>query len=95
MKVFKTLLVSGAVALALGNPLAIAHEHTGSKAEAPANQAVKTEHDKLFALFAASDARNIELNPVMAIFRGDMSRADKLGDFLTDSHFIASKTATL
>ena len=46
-------------------------------------------------LFAAADQRDIELNPIMAIFRGDMRYADRMGDFLTDSHALAGKTATL
>lgn len=95
MKAFKTLLVSGAVALALGTVSVTAHEHNAPKAQATAKQELKTEHDKLFALFAAADERDIELNPIMAIFRGDMRYADKIGDFFTDSHALAGRTATL
>jgi len=47
-------------------------------------------HDRLFALFAASDERNLELNPVGALFRGDMRYADRLGDFLTPEYNAAS-----
>ncbi|BCO20166.1 hypothetical protein KUC3_30230 [Alteromonas sp. KC3] len=95
MKAFKTLLISGAVALALGTVSVTAHEHNAPKAQATAKQELKTEHDKLFALFAAADERDIELNPIMAIFRGDMRYADKIGDFFTDSHALAGRTATL
>ena len=99
MKAFKTLLVSSAVTMALGLSSAVAHEHnhanmqSSSKSTSVAKEA--SEHEKLFALFAAADQRDIELNPIMAIFRGDMRYADRMGDFLTDSHALAGKTATL
>ena len=50
-----------------------------------------SEHDKLFALFADADERSLKLNPVGALFRGDMRYADRLGDYLTDEHLAASK----
>ncbi|MEZ7229361.1 DUF885 family protein, partial [Alteromonas sp. DY56-G5] len=99
MKAFKTLLVSSAVTMAMGLSSAVAHEHgnanvqSSSKSTSVSKEA--SEHEKLFALFAAADQRDIELNPIMAIFRGDMRYADRMGDFLTDSHALAGKTATL
>ncbi|MED5522625.1 MAG: DUF885 domain-containing protein, partial [Pseudomonadota bacterium] len=93
MKAFKSLLVSSAVTMALGLSSAVAHEHnhantqSSSKSTSVAKEA--SEHEKLFALFAAADQRDIELNPIMAIFRGDMRYADRMGDFLTDSHALA------
>ena len=39
------------------------------------------ESARLKALFAASDAADLERNPVTAFFRGDFSNADRLGDF--------------
>ncbi len=99
MKAFKTLLVSSAVTLALGvtsfASLAHSHNHANEASEQASSVTTASEHDKLFALFAAADQRDIELNPIMAIFRGDMRYADKLGDFYTDSHALAGKTATL
>jgi len=50
---------------------------------APAPSATQSEHDRLFALFAADDAASLKLAPISAIFRGDTSHADKIGDFLT------------
>jgi uncharacterized protein (DUF885 family) len=41
-------------------------------------------HDQLFAVFAASDEADLKLNPLGALFRGDMRYADRLGDYLTD-----------
>ena len=99
MKTLNMLLVSSAVAIALGSAPLIAHEHAAGKTEHQTNKATKqvgqSEHDRLFAIFAASDERNLALNPVMGLFRGDMRRADRLGDFLTDAHSFAAKTNTL
>lgn len=46
--------------------------------------------EALFALFADADERNLKLNPVSALFRGDMRYADRLGDYLTDEYNDAS-----
>mgnify|MGYP000353571814 FL=1 len=94
MTIKKMLLISSAVALALGTSAAIANSHNDALKEPTVMQEAQNEHEKLFALFAASDERNLALNPVMAIFRGDMRRADRLGDFLTDAHDLASRTNT-
>ncbi len=86
MKAFKTLLVSSAVTMALGLSSAAAHEHGNANVQSSSKSTSVTkeapEHEKLFALFAAADQRDIELNPIMAIFRGDMRYADRMGDFL-------------
>ncbi|MGI8943535.1 MAG: DUF885 domain-containing protein [Qipengyuania sp.] len=50
----------------------------------------KAEHDELFALFAAADERNLELNPLGALFRGDMRYADRIGNFYTPEYNAAS-----
>ncbi|QDH35453.1 DUF885 domain-containing protein [Porphyrobacter sp. YT40] len=82
------LLLTGAPALAHtpAAPLAAA-VLTASTETAP-----QTEHDKLFALFADADARELELDPLGRLFRGDDTDADRLGDLLTDSSFLASRT---
>ncbi|MBX7539804.1 DUF885 domain-containing protein [Qipengyuania sphaerica] len=49
------------------------------------------EHEDLFALFAEADERNLELNPISALFRGDMRRPDKIGDYYTDAYNDASR----
>lgn len=54
-----------------------------------------SEHTRLFALFADSDERTLALNPISGIFRGDMRRADRIGDYFTDAHSIAFRTDTL
>ncbi len=55
--------------------------------------ATQAEHDRLFALFAASDEANLKRNPVEALFRGDMRYADRLGDYLTDEYNDAERAA--
>ncbi|WP_374408176.1 DUF885 family protein [Pelagerythrobacter sp.] len=54
--------------------------------EAAAGASQQAEHDELFALFAAADEKDLELNPLSALFRGDMRYADRLGGFLTDEY---------
>ena len=55
-------------------------------ADAPVNAATGEQgtqaaaHDELFALFADADERSLKLNPLSALFRGDMRYADRLGD---------------
>ena len=98
MKIFKALLISSAVAAGLGLNVVVAHEH-GAISEAVSSQNViskhsESEHEKLFTLFAEADERDIALSPIWAIFRGDMRYADRMGDFFTDSHFLAKRTAT-
>ena len=61
-------------------------------AAAPAIDA-KTEHDKLFALFAKSDEDSLRRNPLSALFRGDLRYADQLGDNITDAYYVAEKQA--
>ncbi|MEH6723007.1 MAG: DUF885 domain-containing protein [Qipengyuania sp.] len=91
MKLVRHALASGAaLSLALAANPAFARDHH-AEAEAAAEP---TEHDKLVALFAESDARALELNPLGRLFRGDDRNADRLGDFLTDSSFYASRLDT-
>ena len=41
----------------------------------------RAAHDALFALFKASDEASLELNPLDALFRGDLRYADRFGDY--------------
>ncbi len=52
----------------------------------------QSEHDKLFALFEDADARDLALNPISRLFRGEDEGVDRLGDLLTDSSFLATRT---
>ena len=88
MKTFRFTLLAAA-ALVLPAVPAAADDHA-----APATEMAMTEGEKLAALFADADARSLELNPLSRLFRGDTENADRLGDFLTDSFFIAGKLDT-
>jgi uncharacterized protein (DUF885 family) len=50
-------------------------------------------HDALFALFKASDEASLKLNPLDALFRGDMRFAHRFGDLISDNYFNASRAA--
>ena len=76
--------------LAVTTP-ALADNHAATPVAAEASQ---TEHEKLFALFEDADARELALNPLGRLFRGDDEDADRLGDLLTDSAFLADRTDT-
>ena len=80
-------LLAGAAALAfLAAPGVAFAQDAVASATASAQQ---SEHDKLFALFADSDKRGLELNPLGRLFRGDDTDADRLGDYLTDASYYA------
>ena len=88
MKLVRHALASGAaLSLVLAANPAIARDHHAATEAA----SEMSEHDKLFALFADADERSLKLNPVGALFRGDMRYADRLGDYLTDEHLAAIK----
>ena len=59
----------------------------------PTMQAQETEGDRLRTLFRDSDEANLKRNPLLAILRGDLRYADRLGDFCTDAYFDAEKAA--
>ena len=83
------LLAATMLALPAAPALAQQTVSAGSAATA-ANPA--SQHDQLHALFADADARELTLNPLGRLFRGDDKDAGKLGDFLTDAQWIALRT---
>ena len=87
------LLATAALALPAGPALAQETVSAGAGAATTA-AAPQSEHDRLHALFADADARELALNPLGRLFRGDDKDADRLGDFLTDSQWIAARTDT-
>jgi uncharacterized protein (DUF885 family) len=64
-----------------------------SQAPAAQSAAQQSEHDKLFALFKASDEASLKRNPLSALFRGDLRYADRLGDGITDEYYAAERAA--
>lgn len=90
MKLRLVLAASSALLLVA----APAFAETAAAPTAATATAAQTERDKLFALFEDADARELALNPLGRLFRGDDSNADTLGDSLTDTAFIAARTDT-
>ena len=88
-----TLLALGACATTpAAGPVPVVEAAPAAPA-APSEAELKGEHDRLFALFTASDEASLKRNPLGAIFRGDMRYADRLGDNITDEYFAAEKVA--
>ncbi len=90
MQIRAALLAASAFMLPAAPAFADNH---GEQVEAAAQQP-QTERDKLFALFEDSDERDLALNPLSRLFRGNDENADRLGDYLTDAQFLADRTNT-
>ncbi len=80
----------GACATTQQAPLAPVATTEVPAAEAPAATSI-SGHDALFQLFKDSDEASLKLNPIGAIFRGDLRYADRLGDGITDEYFDAAR----
>lgn len=89
---FRTALVATS-ALVLAAAPAHAQKQRAPDAASVAAQA-EAEREKLFALFADADARELALNPLSRIFRGDDTNARRIGDYFTDALSIAGRTDT-
>ena len=85
-------LIVGLAALAAGlagcatRPVAMAPMMPAAAAT-PAASA----HDQLFQLFKDDDEATLKLNPMSAIYRGDLRYADQFGDTITDAWYDASR----
>ena len=58
-----------------------------------AQASAQTPSQALAALFAASDAGELERNPISALARGDTSNAGKVGNPLSDAYYAAERAA--
>ncbi|MEG3090112.1 DUF885 domain-containing protein [Sphingomonas sp. PB1R3] len=72
---------SPSVALAQATPIAAPQPGEG-KADA-----------RLKQLFHASDEASLARNPISGLFRGDMRRADRIGDIFSDAYIAAERAA--
>ena len=96
MKFIRSALL-GASALSLAACSTVGREPVASTGEEDVAMAMEDSadeaeaHEALFALFADADERELKLNPMSALFRGDLRYADRLGDFLTDEYTEASR----
>ena len=58
----------------------------------PTLQAIApSPHDVLFQLFKDDDETTLRLNPIQALYRGDLRYADQFGDYITDAWYDASR----
>lgn len=80
----KTRLSAALLASAL--PLA------GCAAVPPAETAMQSPHERLFALFAAADEAELRSDPIGALSRGDMRYAEHFGDYVTDGYYAQSRS---
>lgn len=55
-------------------------------ATAEATSPSSSAHDRLFAVFSATDEAELANNPLSALFRGDMRYADHLGNYYTKAY---------
>ena len=62
-------------------------------AVAAPSSAAQGPHERLLALFAASDEATLERNPVQALVRNDLRYAARFGDYISDAYFAAEKAA--
>ena len=85
------LIATSALTLA-ATPALAQKQRTPSPAVAAAQ--AEAERAKLFALFEDADERELALNPLSRLFRGDDENARRLGDYLTEAFFIAGRTDT-
>lgn len=85
------LIATSALTLA-ATPALAQKQRTPSPAVAEAQ--AEAERAKLFALFEDADERELALNPLSRLFRGDDENARRIGDYLTDAFFIANRTDT-
>ncbi len=51
----------------------------------------QSPHDALFQLFKDDDEASLKLNPMSAIYRGDLRYADQFGDYVTDAYYDATR----
>ncbi len=70
-----------ALALAQATPIAAAQPGEGK------------EDARLKRLFHDSDEASLARNPINGLFRGDMRRADRIGDFFSDAYINAERAA--
>lgn len=60
---------------------------------APAQPGEGKEDARLKQLFHDSDEASLARNPISGLFRGDMRRADRIGDFFSDAYIAAERQA--
>lgn len=75
-------------ALLCAAPLPLLAQQAAPQAAQPGDG---PEDARLKRLFHDSDERDLKLDPIQAIFRGDLRYADRFGEYLTDARFALDK----
>jgi uncharacterized protein (DUF885 family) len=88
----RSALIATTALFLTATPALAQNQRAPSPAVVEAQQ--EAEREKLFALFADADQRELALNPLGRLFRGDDQNANRLEDYLTDSFFLASRLDT-
>jgi len=86
---FRLALAASSALFLVATPALADHHAVQAAVSAEAQQ---SEHNKLFALFEDADARDLALNPLNRLFRGEDEGVDRLGDLLTDASYLAART---
>lgn len=87
MKKIKVILVAGVALLPfVTTDVALAQKAATKVAAQNINQSAALKQ-----LFADSDEANLKINPLSALFRGDMRYADQFGDYLSDNYLNAQR----
>ncbi|MFN3989961.1 MAG: DUF885 domain-containing protein [Erythrobacter sp.] len=90
--ILRSAFVATTALVLAASPALAQKQRTPSPAVAAAQ--AEAERAKLFALFEDADARELALNPLSRIFRGEDENARRIGDYLTDAQFLAGRTDT-
>ncbi|ALE15697.1 hypothetical protein AMC99_00385 [Altererythrobacter epoxidivorans] len=92
MKIFRSaILASSALSLAACATTPMADTPVASVPELSPAERAAAQHDALFAVFESADEAELALSPLGAMSRGDLSQADRIGDYYTDELTAASK----
>ena len=85
--------ITAAAAAALLGSAAAATTDVPAAGTGSATASAGAGHERLRALFTASDDASLQRNPIEALFRGDLRHADRFGDYLSDAYFAAERRA--
>jgi uncharacterized protein (DUF885 family) len=87
----RSCLLASSAMLILSGCAATAPPPIAAKAVAVAPIAAPLPGAVLATLFAQSDEGDLKLNPINALFRGDLRYADQFGDYLSDAYRDANR----
>jgi uncharacterized protein (DUF885 family) len=87
------LAIAAALAISLGACATIPSSETARISAAPEILPQSDARERLYDLFARTDAAFLDRNPIDSFFRGDFSRANQLGDGFSLESYAAERAA--